>query len=380
LDPGFSDRRPTRPAEATHERIGNAATVSGGVNDILFERRGTAGLAILNRPTSLNALTHTMVNALAGKLSDWADDPAVTRVIVTAAGDRAFCAGGDLRALYDLHRAGRQGEARAFWRDEYRLDALIKHYRKPYVAVIDGVAMGGGAGISIHGSHRVAGDRFEFAMPEVGIGFFPDVGASWFLARLPAETGTFLALTGERLGAADAVSLGLVTHRVGTARLPELISALCGSVSVDALLGAFAEPVGQSTLAARLPAVGRLFEGDTVEDILAALDAEDATAGSPDAAFARAAAASIRSKSPTSLKIALSLLRRGRDLEFDECMRMEYRIVSRLVMGHDFYEGIRALIVDKDRTPRWRPSSLAEVGAAEVAAHFAPLAVELDLP
>jgi enoyl-CoA hydratase len=167
--------------------------------EILFERRGAAGVVILNRPQALNAVTHAMVRALARKLAYWENDGAVTRVIVTAAGQRAFSAGGDLRALYELGRAGRYDEALAYWRDEYRLNAAIKRYRKPYVALIDGMVMGGGVGISIHGSQRVAGDGFSFAMPEVGIGFFPDVGATWFLPRLPGEVGTYCGLTAAEL-------------------------------------------------------------------------------------------------------------------------------------------------------------------------------------
>src|SRR6266700_1914460 len=346
--------------------------------DILFERRGTAGVVILSRPHALNAVTHAMVRALAKQLAAWADDAAVTRVIVTAAGTRAFSAGGDLKVIYELGRSGRYDDALAFWWDEYRLNALIKHYRKPYVALIDGVVMGGGAGISINGSHRVAGDFFRFAMPEVGIGFFPDVGATWFLPRLPGELGTYCALTGERLDAAEGVAAGLATHRVSSARGPELIEGLCGSVSVDALLGAFAEPAGEGALIGPGTAIDRLLKSDRIEDILAALDAEAAADGT-DAAFARATTASIRSKSPTSLKVALAQLRRGRALDFDECMRTEFRIVSRIVRGHDLYEGIRAVIIDKDQAPRWQPSSLEAVSEAEVARHFAPIEAELDL-
>ncbi len=171
------------------------------MDDILFERRGAAGVVTLNRRKALNAVTHAMVLALAAQLDDWAHDPAITRVVITAAGERAFSAGGDIRALYDLGKAGRHDEALQFWRDEYPLNTAIKNYRKPYVALIDGIAMGGGIGISVHGSHRVAGDSFSFAMPEVGIGFFPDVGATWFLPRMPGELGTYCALTGERFGA-----------------------------------------------------------------------------------------------------------------------------------------------------------------------------------
>src|SRR5262252_1551974 len=242
-------------------------------SEILFERRGTAGVVILNRPQAVNAVSHAMVRALAQRLADWESDGAVTRVLITASGGRAFSAGGDLRALYDLGRAERYDEALGFFRDEYALNARIKRYRKPYVALVDGIVMGGGVGVSVHGSHRVAGDRFTFAMPEVGIGFFPDVGGTWFLPRLPGELGTYCALTGERLNAADSVAAGIATHRVGSARFPELIEALCGAVPVDALLAAFAEPAGQGPVTARRDAIDRLFRGDQVEDILACLDA-----------------------------------------------------------------------------------------------------------
>src|SRR6202790_3477700 len=191
--------------------------------EILFERRAAAGIVILNRPQALNAVTFGMVGALTRQLVAWEGDPAVTRVIVTAGGERAFSAGGDLRALFDLGRAGHHEAARGYWRAEYALNALIKRYRKPYVSLIDGIVMGGGVGISIHGSHRVAGDRSQFAMPAVGIGFFPDVGATWFLPRLPGETGTFCALTAERLTAGDAVAAGVATHRIASRRFDDLL-------------------------------------------------------------------------------------------------------------------------------------------------------------
>ena len=212
-------------------------------SEILIERRGTAGIITLHRPAALNAVTRTMVRAIAEALERWRNDDAVTRVIVMAAPGRAFSAGGDLRHIYELGRAGRQSEALEFWREEYILNAAIKHYPKPYVALIDGIVMGGGVGVSVHGSHRVAGDRFQFAMPEVGIGFFPDVGATWFLPRLPGELGTWCALTGDRLGAADAVAAGVAIHRIASARFAELTEALTGAVPVDAMLAAFAEPL-----------------------------------------------------------------------------------------------------------------------------------------
>jgi enoyl-CoA hydratase len=347
-----------------------------GASDILFERRGAAGLITLNRPQALNAVNHAMVTALAARLEEWASDPAVTRVIIRAAGERAFSAGGDIRALYELGRAGRQADMLPFWRDEYRLNSFIKHYPKPYVALIDGIVMGGGVGISVHGSHRVAGEKFQFAMPEVGIGFFPDVGATWFLPRLPGEIGAYGALTGERLRAADSLAAGVATHHVAATRFPDLIAALAGTVPVDAVLAAFAEPAGEGALAPLRPAIARLFAADRVEEILAALDA----AGGPHAGWAGKTAAAIRAKSPTSLKVALAQVRRGADWSFSQCMRAEFRIVSRIVYGHDFYEGVRATIIDKDNAPRWRPADLAGVTERAVEDHFAALEEELALP
>ncbi|HET7805561.1 MAG TPA: enoyl-CoA hydratase/isomerase family protein [Pseudolabrys sp.] len=349
-------------------------------SEILFERRGTAGLVTLNRPKALNAVTHDMVRALRAQLDRWANDPAVTRVVVMAAGERAFSAGGDIRALYDLGGAGRHETALRFWRDEYPLNAVIKNYRKPYVALIDGIAMGGGVGVSVHGSHRIAGDGFSFAMPEVGIGFFPDVGATWFLPRMPGELGTYCALTGDRFAPADAVSSGVATHRVASARFAAVLDALTGTVSVDAALAAFAEPAGDGPLIERKATIDRLFKGKSVEDILDALDREGRS-DSVEAEWAQKTAARIRTKSPLSLKIALAQVRRGNNWDFETCMRTEFRIVSRIIRGHDFYEGVRAVIVDKDNNPRWRPATLAEVSDTDVERHFAPLGeAELVLP
>ncbi len=271
--------------------------MTDAVSEILFERRGAAGLVTLNRPQALNAVTLGMVRAFTRQLQEWRDDPSITRVVLTAAGSRAFSAGGDVRALYDAGTAGRHNEMLAFYGEEYALNTIIKHYPKPYVALIDGIVMGGGVGVSVHGSHRVAGDRFSFAMPEVSIGLFPDVGATWFLPRLPGELGAYCALTGERLGADDGVAATVATHRVSSSRFADLADALCGAVSVDATLAAFAEPAGETKLGPHRTAIDRLFKGNRVEDILAALDAAEA-----DAAVAKAAAATIRLRSPTSGK------------------------------------------------------------------------------
>ncbi len=340
--------------------------------EILFERRGAAGLIILNRPKALNAVSLNMVHAMSAQLAAWADDEAVTRVIILSNSERAFSAGGDIRALYDLGKAAKHKEALQFWADEYPLNAAIKNYRKPYIALIDGIAMGGGIGISVHGSHRVAFDRCSFAMPEVGIGFFPDVGATWFLPRMPGELGTYCALTGERFNAADGVAAGLATHRVPSSRFSALVDGLTGTVPVDAVLSAFSEPAGEGPIVARRSVIDRLFAGDKVETILAALDNEVASE-SNDAEWAAKTAATMRTKSPLSLKLSLAQVRFGATADFATCMRAEFRIVSRIIHGHDFYEGVRAVLVDKDNKPVWQPATLSEVTDAEVARHFAPL-------
>lgn len=348
--------------------------------EVLFERRGAAGLIILNRPKALNAVTHGMVNAMRAQLDDWADDPAITRVVIMGAGDKAFSAGGDIRHLYDLGKEKRFDEQLQFWRDEYPLNVVIKNYRKPYVALIDGIVMGGGVGVSVHGSHRVAGDKYSFAMPEVGIGFFPDVGATWFLPRMPGELGTYCALTGDRFGIADALYAGLATHRISSARFPDLLDGLTGTVPVDAVLAAFAEPGGEGPIWKRRHLIDHIFAGHDVTVILERLDHEAAT-NSVDAEWAGKTAATIRAKSPTSLKLALAQVRFGAIHDFETCMRTEMRIVSRVVKAHDFYEGVRAVIVDKDNKPTWNPQILSEVTIEAIERYFASLdGGELILP
>src|SRR5262245_340981 len=242
--------------------------------EILFERRGTAGIVTLNRPKALNAVTLIMVRALRQQLDAWRNDTAVTRIIIIGAVRRAFSAGGDLRQVYELGRSGQQDEALIYWREEYALNSVIKHYPKPYVALLDGIVMGGGVGVSVHGSHRLAGDKFLFAMPEVAIGFFPDVGATWFLPRMPGELGTFCAVTGERLGSSDAVSSGIATHRVSSADIPKLIDALCGATPVDQVVEAHARAPEAGPVTLRPAIIDRVFAADTIEAILTNLDRE----------------------------------------------------------------------------------------------------------
>jgi enoyl-CoA hydratase len=299
-------------------------------------------------------------------LDAWEDDPSVTRVVVAGAGEKAFCAGGDIRRLYDLGKAGRQAEARVFWREEYELNIRVKRYAKPYIALIDGIVMGGGVGLSLHGSRRVVGERALFAMPEVGIGFFPDVGATYALPRLADRLGTYLALTGERIGTADLIGLGLATGAVRSGAMPALREALTTDLAVDDVLAPAAVDPGPAPLEAHRPVIAECFSADSVAGILARLDAHD----SP---FARKTAATIRTKSPTSLVIAFEQMRRGSALSFEDAMKTEFRIVSRICEGHDFYEGVRATIIDKDGAPRWRPATLDGVTPAMIEAHFSPL-------
>ncbi len=338
-------------------------------DEVLCERQGAAGVIVLNRPAALNALTLGMVRGMRRALDAWAGDPAVTRIVLTGAGDKAFCAGGDVRRLHDLGRAGEFAEALTFWREEYQLNTLIHRYPKPYVSLIDGIVMGGGVGVSLHGRYRVAGERYLFAMPEVAIGFFPDVGATYALPRLPGETGTYIALTGDRVRTADALALGLVTHAVPSAAMAPLQEALAGGEPVDEALARFSQSPGAAPIQANRAVIDRCFSADDVRTILSRLD--EAAAGGSE--FARKTAATIRTKSPTSLCLALEQVRRGRELSFEEAMRVEFRIVSRIIEGHDFYEGVRAALIDRDGAPRWRPATLDAVRREDIERHFADL-------
>ncbi len=340
--------------------------------EILCETRGHAGVITLNRPRALNALTLGMVRGLAAALDAWEHDPAIRHVVVIGAGEKAFCAGGDIRLLHELGKAGRIEESRGFWREEYVLNARIKAYPKPYIALIDGIVMGGGVGISLHGSHRVAGERYLFAMPEVGIGFFPDVGATHALPRLPGATGTWLAVTGERVGQADAMALGLATHAVPSSAIAGLLDALVAGQDVDAALAERAAKLPPPPLAPHRALIDHAFSAPTVEAIIARLD--EVAGADP---FAARLLAAMAQKSPTSMKLALAQMKAGGALSFAEAMRTEFRIVSRIATGLDFREGVRAVIIDKDNKPAWQPARLADVGSAMVEAYFAPLPDDL---
>jgi enoyl-CoA hydratase len=337
--------------------------------EVVCERQGEAGLITLNRPRALNALTLTMVREMRRALSAWAGDPAVTRIVVQGAGEKAFCAGGDIRRLTDLLRAGERDEALKFWREEYQLNILVKRYPKPYISLIDGIVMGGGVGISLHGSHRVAGERYLFAMPEVGIGFFPDVGATYALPRLPGQTGMYLALTGERVRRADAVMLGLATHAVPSGGNDALRQALVAGQPVEQALSQASVDAGPAPLDAERTVIDSCFSAHSVAAVIDRLD-QAAAKGSE---FAAKTASGMRTKSPTSMNLAFEQVRRGGSLTFEDAMKTEFRIVSRIGDGQDFYEGVRAVLIDKDNQPRWQPASLEAVDKAAIERYFADL-------
>lgn len=338
--------------------------------DIRFERRGAVGLVTLDRPKALNALTLPMVLAMHERLAAWAHDPAITRVVVRGRGGRAFCAGGDIRRICELGRAGRDAEVTAFWLGEYRLVAAVQRYPKPYIALIDGIVMGGGVGLSLHGSRRVASEGYAFAMPEVGIGLFPDVGMTYALPRLPGRTGTYLALTGARIGAGDALAVGLATHHAPAAAFDAVVDGLAAGGPVDAVLDAHAAPSPEpAALVAERGTIDACLSGRDVAEILGRLDA----AAASGSAFAAETAALMRTRSPTSLSIAHEQMRRGAALSFPDAMLTEYRLVVRVMRGHDLFEGVRAVLVDKDGRPAWRPARLEDVDPRTIAAAFAPL-------
>jgi len=351
--------------------------------EIRLDRTGGVAILTINRPRALNALTLADYRRMAPALRAWVSDPSVHSVVVRGAGERAFCAGGDVRAVYEAGR-GISGDPElpaTFFREEYELIRCIHRFPKPYLAIIDGITMGGGAGISVNGAYRIATERTLFAMPETAIGLFPDVGATRFLNRCPGYVGRYLGLTGARLGAADALYCGFATHFVPHDRVTELVEALGVVVletggdgdRIDATLTRFAEDPGSASLATLRPEIDRCFAGGSVEKILDALAAE-AKAGGAHADWAAETQAGLLTKSPTSLKITLRQLIIGRDYDVEAALALEYRLTQHVMAAHDFYEGVRAMLIDKDQKPRWQPATLAEVGDDMVDIFFAPIA------
>ncbi len=340
--------------------------------EVLLEQRGRIGLITLNKPRALNALSLGMIHAIEPQLKAWATDDGVDAVVIQGAGEKAFCAGGDIRDLYE----GRGTDfGPTYYAAEYQLNVLIHTYPKPYIALMDGVTMGGGVGMSVHGSHRVVSDRVLFAMPETGIGLFPDIGASWFLPCCPGEIGMYLGLTGHRLRAADTLYAGIGDVHVPAARNDDLIAALAGATALDgdrvaAILRDFAVDPGEAPLAAHRAAIDRCFAGDSVEDIHSRLAAEDND-------WARDQIATLATKSPTAMKVTHRQLRLGARIEsIADIMAMEYRIADRCFRGHDLFEGIRAVVIDKDGAPKWNPTTLDAVSDGDVDEYFEPAAGE----
>ena len=343
---------------------------------ILTGRTGTLGRIRLNRPKALNSLTLAMIRDIDAALAAFEADPGIAAVLITGEGERGLCAGGDIRMIHDGGKAG-SPEPVVFWREEYRLNARLSRLAKPYVAFMDGIVMGGGVGISVYGSHRIVTERTRLAMPETGIGFFPDVGASWFLTRQRSELGVYAGLTGEQLGAGDAIALGLADSHVASDRLTALaedlsrLPASASRVEISAAISAFAHPPSASKLAEQQASIDRLFAFDTIEEIFEAL----ARDGSD---FAGRTLAVLRTKSPLSLKVTLRLLRLGRKAaSLEECLEREFAATAGVLRSHDFYEGVRAAVIDKDRNPQWRPARPDEVTEQAVAAFFLPAAEPL---
>ncbi len=335
--------------------------------EILFEQRGQLGLITLNRPKALNALTHGMILALDAQLDVWAGDDTIAVVAIQGAGERAFAAGGDIRALFDAGQGGNRGERNfRFFADEYRLNAKIKRYPKPYVALMDGIVMGGGVGVSIHGSLRIATERTVFAMPETGIGLFPDVGGTFFLPRLAGECGMWLGLTGTRLKGDDLVTVGVCDVLIESIEIEGLLEGMAVSGSVPFEVELLGGPSLELVDGTRLGSIDVLFGGDTLTDVLSALQAgEEAKAAHWHK--------TILSKSPTSTRIAFRQIREGAHLSFEDCMRLEYRLARYCMTHPDFYEGVRATILDKDSAPQWSPAKLEEATDEFVAGAFASL-------
>lgn len=327
-------------------------------------REGFVGRIHMNRPKALNSLNIQMVRAFNFALDAFEADPVIQSVVVTGEGDRAFCAGGDIRSLYESGRAG-DGLATTFWREEYQLNLRISQFSKSYISIVDGLAMGGGIGVSAHGRFRIVTERAQLAMPETGIGFFPDVGTSWLLPRARGEFGTFVGLTGWRLGAGDAIEAGLADSFVLAANIPGLIEALSTTQNetVSQVIAGFSR-ITACELADHTAKLDSIFAWHDVEDILAGLSRDDSD-------FARSVHATLLAKSPLSLKVTLKLLRLGRaSKSLAECLEREFAATSQALMTADFYEGIRAAVIDKDRNPTWSPAVIEHVSPNEVDAFF----------
>ena len=346
-------------------------------DQIIARKVGQLGRITLNRPKALNALTLDMVHAMIAALQVWKDDDDVQAVLVDAEGEKGFCAGGDILMLHNSGKAGGE-DAWRFWHDEYQLNTLIQTYPKPYIALIDGITMGGGVGISVHGSHRVAGDKTTFAMPETGIGFHPDVGGAYFLPRLPGEIGMWMGLTGARLKAPDCVATGLATHYCPSTQQAALIEALEGADlaadddKLEDVLEAHSGDPGTSDIAVVRGLIDAAFAGNDVPEMISRMEAAGDDWSAKQVKI-------MRTKSPTAMVLTAKCLRRGGELSFEDVMRQDLRVSMRCLEGTDFYEGVRAVIIDKDNAPNWSPSDISDVDSGALDAYFEPLPDDKEL-
>ena len=344
--------------------------------DLIIQQEGRAGRITLNRPKALNALTYDQSLAIERTIDQWSGDDAVHAVIIDGAGDRAMCAGGDVQALYEQRNDG-GASASQFWRDEYRLNSKIGRYPKPFVAIMDGIVMGGGIGLGGHASHRVVTEQSMLAMPETTIGLIPDVGGMWLLANAPGRLGEYLGMLGERMGAADAIYAGFADTFFAAEKLDELVKALCDMDGdpIGVTLASFADAPPPTVHADRQAEIDHVFAADTLEDIVATLRTSSID-------WAEKALKAIDKRSPLSLKLTLAAVRKARTFSsLEDSLKLEFRLCSRLARHGEFFEGIRALLIDKDKSPKWNPTTIGDVSEDMVAAFMEPLdeIPELDL-
>jgi enoyl-CoA hydratase len=335
-------------------------------DEVLTRAEGGVRFLILNRPKAINSLNHSMVSSMLAALAEWENDPDVSVVVVRGAGERGLCAGGDIVAIYHSVREDGGSEARQFWYDEYVLDRYLARYPKPLVSLMDGIVMGGGVGVGAHASTRVVTDTSKVAMPEVGIGFVPDVGGTYLLSRAPGLLGLHAALTGAPFSGSDAIAMGFADVYVPHTDLDDFTRAIVDD-GLEAALKRYTVAPPHSELVAQRNWIDECYAGETVADIIAALRGHDAGP-------ANDAANLIATRSPTSLVVALEAVRRAGRLEtLEDVLRQEYRVSCGTLRGHDFIEGIRAQVIDKDRNPKWSPPSLSQVTAADVESYFQPV-------
>lgn len=336
--------------------------------DILLEKKHRGGLVTLNRPKALNAINYDMIAKLSAQYIEWAGDPDVYGVVLQSSGGRAFCSGGDLKALYENWKSGKLKDILASYASEYQHNWTLDRFIKPHVSLMDGYVFGGGVGISLYGTHKVAGENYRFAMPEAGIGFFPDIGATHFLTQMPGQIGLYLALTGNQIDRSDAYALGLLTHCIDASEFDVITASMCDADPIDPVLDGRHQDPGPSKLLEIQDQIDQYFSHDSVEEILEALENTKGVSST----WASETAQAIRKCSPLSLKVAFRQMRNSGQPTLEEALELDGRIAYSFLSGDEFYEGIRALLIDKDGKPNWSPSTLQEVSDELVQGYFEP--------